>query len=126
LQWIILGLNLFIHSFMYMHYALSALKVSAPWKQYLTRMQIMQFVIGMVRHTRARCLALALSFSLFCSLEHPNNTKLNQTTNTTRTHTHALQQQQQQQHQSSSLVDSALPERRLGAQALHCLARQGV
>jgi hypothetical protein len=51
LQWIIIGLNLLIHTFMYMHYALSALKVSAPWKQYLTRGHILQFVVGTSLHS---------------------------------------------------------------------------
>jgi len=39
--------NAFIHILMYSHYFLATLKVPAPWKRYLTQMQMLQFVLNM-------------------------------------------------------------------------------
>ncbi len=36
-------LNSFIHVLMYSYYALTLLKVSCPWKRYLTKAQLLQF-----------------------------------------------------------------------------------
>ncbi|KAI9179226.1 hypothetical protein H9P43_005889 [Blastocladiella emersonii ATCC 22665] len=45
--------NSFIHTIMYLYYALTTAGISPPGKKYLTRMQISQFVVGM---------SMALSF----------------------------------------------------------------
>lgn len=44
--WIFVVFNSFIHSVMYAYYALTSIGFNPPGKQYLTRMQITQFVVG--------------------------------------------------------------------------------
>jgi len=41
--------NCFIHVLMYSYYFLASLKISAPWKKYLTQAQMLQFVLNMVQ-----------------------------------------------------------------------------
>eukprot|EP01084_Bolivina_argentea_P037381 69143_1 len=45
-QWMIILLNLFVHTIMYFYYAMSVLKVKMPWKRCVTILQILQFIIG--------------------------------------------------------------------------------
>lgn len=40
--------NSLVHVFMYTYYALAQLGVSCPWKIYLTKLQLLQFVICMI------------------------------------------------------------------------------
>jgi fatty acid elongase 3 len=47
-QWVPIVINLFIHVVMYMYYALHALRIDVWWKKYLTMLQIIQFVVGLV------------------------------------------------------------------------------
>uniref|UniRef100_A0A6T6P560 Elongation of fatty acids protein n=1 Tax=Timspurckia oligopyrenoides TaxID=708627 RepID=A0A6T6P560_9RHOD len=56
-QWVPIILNLFVHILMYYYYAMSALKIRVWWKQYLTTIQIMQFVIDVI--------ACAYAYSIF-------------------------------------------------------------
>jgi|SRR4051812_33896631 hypothetical protein len=44
--WIFVVFNSFIHSIMYAYYAATSVGLSPPGKQYLTSMQIIQFLIG--------------------------------------------------------------------------------
>ncbi|CAG8492795.1 5090_t:CDS:2 [Acaulospora colombiana] len=44
--WIFVVFNSFIHSIMYAYYALTSIGFNPPGKQYLTRMQITQFLVG--------------------------------------------------------------------------------
>ncbi|KAJ3320781.1 hypothetical protein HDU76_000225 [Blyttiomyces sp. JEL0837] len=44
--WIFVVFNSFIHTVMYLYYALTTLGIRPPGKQYLTTMQISQFLIG--------------------------------------------------------------------------------
>lgn len=46
--WIWIGLNSFIHSIMYMYYALTVVGFRPPFKRVVTFMQIAQFVVGLV------------------------------------------------------------------------------
>jgi len=39
--------NAFVHVLMYSHYFLATLKVPAPWKRYLTQIQMFQFLLNM-------------------------------------------------------------------------------
>lgn len=50
LQWLVITLNLFVHVWMYAYYALQANehKTIYKWKQTITVLQIVQFVIGLV------------------------------------------------------------------------------
>jgi len=43
-QWIVIVLNLWVHTVMYFYYAMAALKVRMPWKRCVTIFQIVQFV----------------------------------------------------------------------------------
>lgn len=45
--WVWIGLNSFIHSIMYMYYALTVIGFRAPFKRLITFMQIAQFIVGM-------------------------------------------------------------------------------
>lgn len=47
-QWIPIVINLWIHIIMYMYYALHAMGRKIWWKKYLTMLQILQFVVGLV------------------------------------------------------------------------------
>jgi hypothetical protein len=44
--WIFVLLNSFIHTIMYLYYTLTCLGYRPTWKKYLTRMQIIQFLVG--------------------------------------------------------------------------------
>ena len=54
--------NSFIHVVMYSYYALAALGVAAPWKKYITRLQLLQFVVVFVHAIfcllRTKCMKL--------------------------------------------------------------------
>lgn len=47
-QWLVILLNLYVHTVMYFYYALAALRVRMPWKKLVTVMQITQFIIDLV------------------------------------------------------------------------------
>jgi len=46
-QWIVILLNLFVHTVMYFYYAMAALKIKMPWKRIVTIMQIVQFILDL-------------------------------------------------------------------------------
>jgi hypothetical protein len=46
LQWVVIDINLLIHVWMYLYYALHALGIDVWWKRYLTAGQITQFVVA--------------------------------------------------------------------------------
>jgi len=41
--------NAFVHVLMYSYYFLATLKISAPWKYYITQLQMVQFALNMVQ-----------------------------------------------------------------------------
>jgi hypothetical protein len=43
-QWVVILLNLFVHTVMYFYYGMAALRVNIPWKKLVTLMQISQFI----------------------------------------------------------------------------------
>ena len=47
-QWVVISLNLFVHTVMYFYYAMAALKIRIPWKKSVTVLQILQFIIDLV------------------------------------------------------------------------------
>merc|ERR1712232_66283 len=47
MQWVIIFLNLFVHTVMYFYYAMAALKIRMPWKRIVTISQIVQFVLDL-------------------------------------------------------------------------------
>jgi hypothetical protein len=47
-QWVPIVINLWIHVVMYLYYALHALGIDVWWKKYLTMLQIVQFVVGLI------------------------------------------------------------------------------
>eukprot|EP00184_Porphyridium_aerugineum_P006000 CAMPEP_0184693166 /NCGR_PEP_ID=MMETSP0313-20130426/1446_1 /TAXON_ID=2792 /ORGANISM="Porphyridium aerugineum, Strain SAG 1380-2" /LENGTH=270 /DNA_ID=CAMNT_0027151157 /DNA_START=143 /DNA_END=955 /DNA_ORIENTATION=+ len=47
-QWVPIVLNLLVHVLMYYYYAMSAIGVRIWWKQYLTSLQISQFIIDVI------------------------------------------------------------------------------
>eukprot|EP00483_Globobulimina_turgida_P012620 UN12643 len=46
-QWIVILLNLFVHTVMYFYYAAAALKIRMPWKKIVTISQIVQFILDL-------------------------------------------------------------------------------
>eukprot|EP00485_Elphidium_margaritaceum_P010690 CAMPEP_0202686080 /NCGR_PEP_ID=MMETSP1385-20130828/1873_1 /ASSEMBLY_ACC=CAM_ASM_000861 /TAXON_ID=933848 /ORGANISM="Elphidium margaritaceum" /LENGTH=283 /DNA_ID=CAMNT_0049340585 /DNA_START=29 /DNA_END=880 /DNA_ORIENTATION=- len=48
MQWLVILLNLFVHTVMYFYYAMAVLRVKMPWKKVVTIMQIMQFIIDLL------------------------------------------------------------------------------
>ena len=46
-QWVVISLNLLVHTVMYFYYAMAALKIRIPWKRMVTVLQIGQFVIDL-------------------------------------------------------------------------------
>ncbi|KAK8792863.1 hypothetical protein WA158_005027 [Blastocystis sp. Blastoise] len=44
-QWVPILANVFVHVMMYSYYLFSSLKINVWWKQYITQLQILQFVI---------------------------------------------------------------------------------
>ena len=44
--WLFVIENSFVHSFMYFYYAMSVIGIKLRFKKYLTRMQMIQFIIG--------------------------------------------------------------------------------
>ncbi|KAK0532564.1 Fatty acyl-CoA elongase/Polyunsaturated fatty acid specific elongation enzyme [Tilletia horrida] len=44
-SWVVICLNLAVHFFMYMYYALMSLKIPCPWKRLVTTGQIVQFIL---------------------------------------------------------------------------------
>lgn len=44
-QWVPIVINLWVHVLMYYYYAMSALRIRVWWKKYLTKLQIVQFVL---------------------------------------------------------------------------------
>jgi hypothetical protein len=47
-QYVVILLNLIVHTVMYFYYAMNALKVRMPWKRLVTLLQILQFVIDLI------------------------------------------------------------------------------
>lgn len=47
MQWVVIGINLFVHIVMYLYYALHAIGIDVWWKRYLTVTQIVQFVVAL-------------------------------------------------------------------------------
>ena len=45
--WVFVTFNSFVHTIMYIYYALSTLKIYLPFKRIITTIQILQFVIGL-------------------------------------------------------------------------------
>jgi len=45
IQWLSISANAFVHIFMYCYYFLASLEMSVWWKRYLTKLQIIQFVV---------------------------------------------------------------------------------
>jgi len=45
MQWVVIELNLFVHTVMYFYFALAAMHIQLPFKQIVTTLQILQFVI---------------------------------------------------------------------------------
>jgi len=47
IQWLVILLNLFVHTVMYFYYAMATLRVRMPWKKIVTVFQILQFVMDL-------------------------------------------------------------------------------
>lgn len=47
MQWIPMIINLTVHVIMYAYFAMHALGIKCWWKKYLTRLQILQFMVGL-------------------------------------------------------------------------------
>ena len=65
LQWLIVIMNLFVHIVMYAFYALHTLGYNVWWKRYLTLLQIVQFVIGIVVAIPTYCIAQLAKLGFF-------------------------------------------------------------
>eukprot|EP01083_Nonionella_stella_P009360 26987_1 len=76
LQWIPIMLNLLVHSFMYVYYALATLHLPCPWKQSVTVLQIVQFVLDLVAcyvgyFSRVVAEFVNPKWGVWCSGDHP-------------------------------------------------------
>jgi len=47
-QWVVILLNLFVHTVMYFYYFMAALHIPVPFKQSVTIMQIIQFILDLI------------------------------------------------------------------------------
>ena len=47
IQWVVILLNLIVHTIMYFYYAMATLKIKMPWKRIVTILQILQFLIDL-------------------------------------------------------------------------------
>ena len=47
IQWLVILLNLYVHTIMYFYYAMATLRVRMPWKRIVTIGQITQFVLDL-------------------------------------------------------------------------------
>ena len=48
IQWLVILLNLYVHTIMYFYYAMATLRIRIPWKRIVTIGQITQFVIDII------------------------------------------------------------------------------
>jgi len=62
-QWMPIGINLFVHIVMYYYYAVSAVGIRVWWKKYLTTLQILQFVVDVVACSYAYAIFIANGMS---------------------------------------------------------------
>merc|ERR1719347_1751780 len=46
-QWVVILLNLYVHTIMYFYYAMATLRIRMPWKRIVTIAQITQFVLDL-------------------------------------------------------------------------------
>merc|ERR1719150_2320318 len=60
IQWMVILLNLYVHTVMYFYYAMATLRVKMPWKKIVTIMQILQFVLDL-----AACYTGWMAYNLY-------------------------------------------------------------
>jgi len=48
IQWLVILLNLYVHTIMYFYYSMSVLRVKMPWKRIVTISQIIQFILDLI------------------------------------------------------------------------------
>merc|ERR1712228_493903 len=60
IQWLVILLNLYVHTVMYFYYAMATLRVKMPWKKIVTIMQILQFVLDL-----AACYTGWMAYNLY-------------------------------------------------------------
>jgi len=48
MQWVVILLNLYVHTIMYFYYAMATLRIRMPWKKIVTIGQITQFVLDLI------------------------------------------------------------------------------